>query len=201
MEPRQIEYKGSFIKVEDCPQDQKPEFAFIGRSNVGKSSLINLICGRKNLAYVSKQPGKTQLINFFQVDDIWYLVDLPGYGYAKVSQKTRASWRKMIEYYFKNRKSLQCAFVLIDSNVPPQAIDLEFINQLGSWQVPFVIVYTKTDRLRAGELAKNIEAFQKAMLESWDSLPEQFISSATKKKGKEELIDFIGQILNQTVGK
>lgn len=189
-----VEFRGSFPREESAPQDGLPEFAFIGRSNVGKSSLINMLCNRKEIAKVSNKPGKTQLLNYFLVNNHWYLVDLPGYGYAKVSKDTRKSWGKMIEYYFKNRKPLQCAMVLIDSNIPPQKIDIEFINWLGANQVPFSIVYTKIDRLSRNQAQHNVTEIQKALLAHWNELPPQFITSASKATGREELLSFIDNV-------
>ncbi|HHH50121.1 MAG TPA: YihA family ribosome biogenesis GTP-binding protein [Saprospiraceae bacterium] len=191
-------YVASYPSENKCPKDKKPEFAFIGRSNVGKSSLINLLTDRKELAKVSKKPGKTQMINYFLINEQWYLVDLPGYGYAKISKKTRAKWGKMIENYLKHRLYLQCAFILLDANVPPQKIDINFINWMGEQRVPFVIVYTKTDRLQNKiQLNKNIEAIQNELLKYWNELPQQFISSATKRKGKDEILDFIDEVVTK----
>lgn len=187
-------FVGSFPNERLCPKDSKPEYAFIGRSNVGKSSLINMLCDRKDLAKVSNKPGKTQMLNYFLVDKEWYLVDLPGYGYAKISKKKRFEWEKMIEGYLLKRQTLGCAFVLIDLNVPPQEIDIEFINWMGKMQVPYVIVFTKTDRLKKNELNKNLAAFQKELHKYWNELPEQFLTSSTKRTGQEELLQFIQEI-------
>lgn len=181
----------SHTTISQCPPADKPEYAFIGRSNVGKSSLINMLCNRNKLAKVSQTPGKTQLINYFLINEFWYLVDLPGYGYAKVSKTSRAKWQKMIRDYLSKRLNLQCTFVLIDSRIPPQKIDIEFINWLGEMFIPYVIVYTKTDKLKAQELAQNVENFQAALLEHWEALPQQFYSSATKKTGQEDILNFI----------
>lgn len=197
MEIKQAEYVGSFVRQDQCPKDDKPEYAFIGRSNVGKSSLINALVGRKELAKVSKKPGKTQTINYFLVNEDWYLVDLPGYGYAKVSQQQRASWQKMIEYYLSKRETLQCAFVLVDANIPLQANDVQFMNWLGEKRVPFVIVYTKCDRLSGNELEKNLKAIRTELSKYWTQLPEQFRTSAMKNMGKEQVLDFIGEINRQ----
>ena len=188
------EYYGSFIDVASCPDIAQPEFAFIGRSNVGKSSIINLLCGKKDLAHVSKQPGKTRLINYFKVNDDWFLVDLPGYGYAKVSQKTRGSWKKMIYGYFEKRENLFCTFILIDSNIPPQKIDIDFINWFGEKGIPFALVYTKTDRLTKKEKETNLENIRKALLEYWSELPAEFETSATKGVGGQAILDFIKQV-------
>lgn len=185
-------YMGSFPKVEKCPKGDRPEYAFIGRSNVGKSSLINMLTGRNSLALVSKKPGKTQMINFFGIDEeSWYLVDLPGYGYAKVSKKHRASFGKMIEFYMIHRRTMQCAFVLIDCNIKPQKIDIEFINFLGQNRVPFVIVFTKSDKTKPLAVQANIKAFQEEMLQYWDDLPQQFVTSAKKETGRDEVLEFI----------
>ncbi|MEL6867885.1 MAG: ribosome biogenesis GTP-binding protein YihA/YsxC [Bacteroidota bacterium] len=195
-------YIGSYTAESQCPKDGLPEYAFIGRSNVGKSSLINRLCGRKDLARVSKSPGKTQTLNFFQIDESWYIVDLPGYGYAKVSKKRRQNWERMIETYFVKRATLGCAIVLIDANLPPQAIDVEFINWLGQRFVPFVIVYTKTDRLRSqNKLEQNIKTIQGELLKYWNELPQQFITSSTKGEGVEELLDFIHSTNQQLLSK
>ena len=151
MEIKYADFVGSYPSLNQCPQSRQPEYAFIGRSNVGKSSLINMITGRKGLAKVSNTPGKTQFINYFQINGNWHLVDLPGYGYARISKSKRAAWEKMIANYLQNRANLVCTFVLLDAYIPPQPIDMEFINWLGEIQIPFVIVYTKTDRIRGGE--------------------------------------------------
>ncbi|MBK6620706.1 MAG: YihA family ribosome biogenesis GTP-binding protein [Saprospirales bacterium] len=197
MEVKQAEYIGSFVRQDHCPKDEKPEYAFIGRSNVGKSSLINYLVGRKELAKVSKKPGKTQTLNYYLVNQDWYLVDLPGYGYAKVSQQQRASWMKMIEYYLSKREVLQCAFVLLDANIPLQANDLQFMNWLGQKQVPFVIVFTKCDRSSKLALDKNLRNIRAQLSAHWQTLPEQFISSASKSKGREEILEFIDGINRQ----
>ncbi len=195
MEIKEVEYINSFVKLSDCPTDGKPEFAFIGRSNVGKSSLINLLCGRKALALVSKQPGKTQCINYFNVDDFWYLVDLPGYGYAKVSQKKRQKWMKMLKNYLRLSPQLMCTFVLIDANVKPQKNDIHFINWLGENQIAFVIVYTKIDRLKAIQKKKNILAFQEALLEYWEEMPQEFETSSVLRLGATPILDFIDSVI------
>ncbi|MCB9275945.1 MAG: YihA family ribosome biogenesis GTP-binding protein [Lewinellaceae bacterium] len=197
MDIKQVAFAGSFPAESQCPRDGKPEYAFIGRSNVGKSSLINSITGRKNIAHTSNTPGKTQLINYFLVNSDWYLVDLPGYGYARISKTKRQQWEMMIRGYLSKRANLQCAFILIDSNIPPQQLDIEFVNWLGEKQVPFVIVYTKTDRLKPEELESNVERIRAALLEYWNELPQQFVTSAVKREGKEEILHFIGQINQQ----
>jgi GTP-binding protein len=192
----EAEYIGSYPSENKCPVSDKPEFAFIGRSNVGKSSLINLILNRNELARTSKKPGKTQYINFYLVKNSWYLVDLPGYGYAVNSKSNRNKWLQMVQGYLRNRQNLICIFLLIDGNVEPQPNDLEFIDWLGVKQLPFVIVYTKMDRLKPEEKMKNIEAFRKEMLNTWEELPTEFISSSRDKTGKNELVDYIAKLCN-----
>ena len=187
-------YAGSYPTEGQCPKDMKPEYAFIGRSNVGKSSLINMLVGRKNLAHISKKPGKTQMINYYLIDRKWYLVDLPGYGYAKISKKKRHEWRRMVEGYLQKRMNLFCAFILIDANVTPQAIDLEFINWMGSVGVPFGIVFTKVDKSKPDMIQQNIENFKARMLEEWEQLPDLFETSAVDQGGKETLLSFINRI-------
>ena len=192
----EVNFVGSFERESQCPQDGIPEYAFIGRSNVGKSSLINMLCNRKGLAKVSNTPGKTQTINFFRVDDSWHLVDLPGYGYAKISKKMRQRWENMIERYLITRPQLQVVFVLLDSRHELQKIDLEFINWLGERRIPFVIVYTKTDKLKKSQIEDHIEKIQKGLLQYWNSLPDQFVTSSEKKEGRQEILDFIGDLNN-----
>lgn len=190
-------YVGSVVNVRDCPPPDRPEYAFIGRSNVGKSSLINLLTGRKALAKVSHTPGKTQTINHFLINDAWYLVDLPGYGYARISKTMRQKWKRFIQSYLLKRENLQCVFVLVDSRIPPQERDLAFMNWLGEIRVPFVIVFTKTDDRKYQP--ENIEVFNKKMLESWTALPQQFLTSSKKKLGRTELLQFIETINEQFV--
>ncbi|HPW86202.1 MAG: YihA family ribosome biogenesis GTP-binding protein [Chitinophagales bacterium] len=182
---------GSFPKTDDCPDTKLPEFAFIGRSNVGKSSLINLLTHRKDLAKVSQTPGKTQNINLFLIDESWHLVDLPGYGYARVSKTTREVFDKMIRYYITKRPQLSLLFVLVDGSISPQKIDLDFIDWLGEHQVPFAIVFTKTDKEKNLQVQKNIRQFKQKMLEKWEALPEMFVTSAEKNRGGRELLDYI----------
>ncbi len=182
---------GAFPKTDDCPKTEFPEFAFIGRSNVGKSSLINLITNRKELAKVSKTPGKTQTINFFLIDESWHLVDLPGYGYARVSKSTREVFSKMIKYYLSHREQLLNVFVLIDSTISPQKIDLEFINWLGEMRIPFSVIFTKSDKDKALAIQKNIKQFKAKMLENWTSLPDMILTSAEKNRGSKEIMEFI----------
>ncbi len=181
----------------DCPPADKPEYAFIGRSNVGKSSLINMLTNKTGLAKISSTPGKTQLLNHFEIVSSdkkkWFLVDLPGYGYAAtVSQKSRNNWGNMIESYIRKRENLVCVFVLIDSRHEPQAIDLEFINQLGEWQTPFVLVFTKSDKNKPGATDRNVAKFLEVLSEKWEESPPHFVTSATKKAGRKPLLDYIG---------
>jgi len=190
MTVKQAEYVISSPSVEKCPKPDKPEYAFIGRSNVGKSSLINMLCN-KDLAKTSASPGKTKLINHFIINNEWYIVDLPGYGYAKISQAQRKQWEKMIEDYLRKRKNLVNVFVLIDSRHKPQANDIEFVNKLGAWQVPFTLVFTKADKEKPKAVERNVNAFLDALKATWEILPKYFITSAAKKEGKEELLKFI----------
>ena len=192
-----IEFKGSFPEQRQAPQDGKPEFAFIGRSNVGKSSLINMLSDRRDIARISNVPGKTQHLNYYLVNDGWYLVDLPGYGYARVSKKLRRQWRLMMEHYFIKRETLQCVFVLLDGNIGPQKVDIEFINWLGELGIPFILVYTKTDRCKPHELEKNITAIRAALLEYWEELPPDICTSSTKRVGREEVLQIISETLER----
>jgi GTP-binding protein len=191
------QYIGSFPSESKCPVHEMPEFAFIGRSNVGKSSLINMILERNELAHTSKKPGKTQMINFFLIKRSWYLVDLPGYGYAVTSKSNRSKWLQMVQGYLKNRENLMCTFLLIDANVNPQSADIEFMDWLGTKQIPFVLVYTKTDRLKPDEKMKYIDLFRQETLQSWEELPKEFISSAKNKTGKNELVTYIAELCNE----
>jgi GTP-binding protein len=191
------EFLTSSSKTEQCPEANKPEFAFIGRSNVGKSSLINRLAGRKALAKISSTPGKTQLINHFVMDNTWYLVDLPGYGYAKVSKKNREKFNHLIRNYFKHRANLVCAFVLVDCRHEPQKIDLEFMEWLGVNQIPMVIIFTKMDKVSSSQLQKNINAMRKEMLKVWESMPQYFITSAEKGNGTDELLNYIQSLASQ----
>jgi GTP-binding protein len=179
-----------------CPKPDKPEFAFIGRSNVGKSSLINMITQRKKLAKTSGRPGKTQLINHFIIDDAWYLVDLPGYGYAKVSKSSRAAWGKMIEEYIINRENLQLVFVLIDSRLDPQKIDIEFVNWLGKKQIPLALAFTKADKQTKNKTMSSVAKFRKELLKTWSETPPIFVSSAETGLGREDLTEYIEEIIN-----
>lgn len=181
-----------------CPQDGKAEYAFIGRSNVGKSSLINMLTNRKGLAMTSSTPGKTMLINHFLINDEWYLVDLPGYGYARRGKEGRDKLRKIIEDYVLEREAMTNLFVLVDSRHEPQKIDLEFMEWLGENGVPFAIVFTKADKLGSGRLHLNITAYKEKLLESWDELPPIFVTSSEKGQGREELLSYIDSI-NRTL--
>lgn len=189
------EFVKSSTRLDQCPEPNIPEVAFIGRSNVGKSSLINMIVGKKGLAKVSSKPGKTQTINHFRVSDAWYLVDLPGYGFAGVSQTMRAAWSKMMDYYFSKRTNLVCVFVLIDSRLPPQKNDIEFLNWLGTTGAPIALVFTKIDKVNQRELAKSVEAFKQEFLKYWEDLPPVVLTSAEKKKGREEILSLIDDAL------
>ena len=185
------EFISSYADVRKCPPPDKPEFAFIGRSNVGKSSLINMLTLTKKLAKTSVKPGKTQTINHFLINKAWYLVDLPGYGYASVSKSTREGFGKMIEEYVLKRENLSCLFILIDPRVEPQKNDISFIGWAGNQGVPLAIIYTKSDKLSRNDLQKNIKQFEKAMLEQWEELPPTITTSAEKKTGREEILEFI----------
>lgn len=192
-----VHFVGSFSRESQCPESALPEYAFIGRSNVGKSSLINMLTGRKDIAKVSKQPGKTQLINYFKVEEEWHLVDLPGYGYAKISKRKREEWEKMIERYLVMRKQLFTAFVLIDSRHDLQLIDLEFINWLGERSIPWNIIYTKADKLKKREVSENVQRIERALLEHWDTLPQAFVTSSETRMGREDIINFISLLNNK----
>jgi GTP-binding protein len=181
-----------------CPSDGKPEFAFIGRSNVGKSSLINMLTGNKKLAKTSSTPGKTQLINHFEINKEWYLVDLPGYGFAKVSKQTRAKFEAFISEYLLNRETLMNVFVLIDCRLEPQKIDVEFMNWCGEKQIPFCIVFTKIDKVSSSILGKNLAKYKKELLKYWDEIPPVFTSSSESTFGKEKILNYIEQI-NQSL--
>lgn len=187
--------------VTKCPTERLPEYAFIGRSNVGKSSLINMLTNHKNLAKTSGRPGKTQLINHFKINSNWFLVDLPGYGYAKVSKKTKEVFQEFITDYFETREQLVCAFVLIDIRLEAQKIDLEFITYLGETEVPFCIVFTKADKISKGKIAASIAAYQKQLFaNNWAEMPQHFVTSATEATGKDDLLNFIDGV-NEDVFK
>ncbi len=180
--------------ITKCPEDGKPEYAFIGRSNVGKSSLINMLTDRKGLAKTSGTPGKTQLINHFLINNEWYLVDLPGYGYARTSRSNRSKWEKFISEYLSKRETLINIFVLLDSRLEPQKIDLEFMTWCAEEQLPFSMVFTKIDKLSSSALQKNLAAYKKEMLKLWAEMPPVFTTSAESKFGREKLLNYIGQI-------
>ena len=185
-------------QVAKCPKDRLPEYAFIGRSNVGKSSLINMLTNYKNLAKTSGRPGKTQLINHFKIDDRWFLVDLPGYGYARVSKNTKQVFQRFITDYFEQREQLVSAFVLVDIRHEPQKIDVEFMQWLGERAIPFAIIFTKADKLKPQAIERNVAAYKEALLDWWEEFPPYFVTSAQNKTGKEELTQYIEQT-NQTI--
>lgn len=201
-------YVKSSPGYKDCPAADRPEYAFIGRSNVGKSSLINMLTNKKGLAKISATPGKTQLLNHFEIvsrstlqhgrkkDMKWYLVDLPGYGYATVAQSARRNWGNMIESYIRKRENLVCLFVLIDSRHEPQAVDLDFIAQLGEWEIPFVLAFTKTDKNKPGATKRNVAEFLGALSDKWEEPPPYFLTSALKKDGRKEILGYIEQLNN-----
>ncbi len=175
-----------------CPKPDRPEYAFIGRSNVGKSSLINMLVNNDKLAKTSGNPGKTQLINHFNIDNRWYIVDLPGYGFAKVSQAQRRKWEKMIEDYLRKRENLMNVFILIDSRHSPQKLDLEFVNKLGEWGIPFCLIFTKADKENQRVVSANVKDFLTSMRETWQFLPQHFVTSVIKKMGRNKILDLIG---------
>lgn len=186
--------------VAKCPKDRLPEYAFIGRSNVGKSSLINMLMQRKSLAKTSGRPGKTQLINHFLVNKNWYLVDLPGYGYARVSKSSKKTFQKFITDYFKKRKQMVLAFVLVDSRHEPQPIDMEFMQWLGHGGIPFHIIFTKADKMKPKALKRNIEAYTEKMLETWEEMPVYFVTSASNATGRDEVLNYIEELNSNLTG-
>ena len=188
-------------EVSKCPKEPLPEYAFIGRSNVGKSSLINMLTKHKNLAKTSSKPGKTQLINHFKINNNWFLVDLPGYGYARVSKKSKAVFQQFVTDYFEKREQMVCAFVLIDIRLEAQKIDLEFFTYLGVTEVPFCIVFTKADKIGKTKIHSHVEAYRKQVLASgWEEMPQHFVTSATEATGKDDLLSYIDEI-NQEMFK
>ena len=193
MKIKSADFVISNTDIDKCPKERIPEYAFIGRSNVGKSSLINMLTGRKSLAKTSGKPGKTKLINHFKINDNWFLVDLPGYGYAKVSKKNRSIFAKFIYEYLEKRENLICTFVLVDSRHKPQKIDMLFMEWLGQNQIPFVIIFTKMDKLSSSQLNKNITKYKTEMLKTWEDIPQTFRSSAESGLGKSEILKFIEQ--------
>jgi GTP-binding protein len=196
MDIKSAAFVSSFTDYQQCPEIDIPEYAFVGRSNVGKSSLINMLLDRKNLAKTSQTPGKTQLINFFLINNSWHLVDLPGYGFAKVKKAIRKDFNRIIKDYAEFRTNLVCLFVLIDARHKPQQNDLQFMQWLGERQIPFAIIFTKTDKLKELALERNIQFYKQEMLKEWESLPDLFLTSAENKRGRDELLDYIGR-LNQ----
>ena len=198
MEIKSAEFVISNTDVQKCPDGTRPEYAFIGRSNVGKSSLINMLTARKRLAMTSQKPGKTQLINHFIINNDWYLVDLPGYGYAQRGKENRENLRRIIESYILLRPQLTCLFVLLDCRHAPQKIDLEFMEWLGENEVPFAIIFTKTDKISKGRLQENLDAYRRKMLETWEELPNILTSSSENKDGREEILHYIDEINRQT---
>lgn len=194
---KKAEFVVSNTNPDKCPTGNLPEFAFIGRSNVGKSSLINMLVNRKNLAKTSSTPGKTQTINHFIINDAWYLVDLPGYGYASTSKAAKEAWPQMISTYLKKRETLQNTFVLIDCRLDPQANDLDFINWIGKQELPFSIVFTKIDKLSRTALTKTVGTWERTLKKTWEHMPPAFFSSAEKKTGRDELLQYIDTILKK----
>ena len=197
MKIKSAEFVISNQDVNKCPNKNLPEYAFIGRSNVGKSSLINMLTDRKSLAKTSGRPGKTQLINHFIINQNWYLVDLPGYGYARVSKSSKKIFQKFITAYFEQREQLVSAFVLIDIRHEPQSIDLKFMEWLGENNLPFSIVFTKADKLKPKAIENHVEAYKTILLETWEEMPNYFITSSSKSIGKDELLAYIGSINNE----
>ncbi|MGB0896123.1 MAG: ribosome biogenesis GTP-binding protein YihA/YsxC [Flavobacteriaceae bacterium] len=196
MKIKSAEFVVSNSVVAKCPKDRLPEYAFIGRSNVGKSSLINMLTNKKSLAKTSGKPGKTQLINHFIINKNWFLVDLPGYGYARVSKKSKKTFQKFITDYFEKREQMLCAFVLVDCRHEPQKVDLEFMEWLGINQVPFNIIFTKADKLKPEALKRNVARYREIMLETWEECPQHFVTSSSNYHGKEELLNYIDAINN-----
>ena len=189
------EFVISNSEVSKCPAERLPEYAFIGRSNVGKSSLINMLTNHKSLAKTSGRPGKTQLINHFKINNNWFLVDLPGYGYARVSKKTKDTFQKFITDYFEKREQLVCAFVLIDIRLEAQAIDLEFITYLGEYEVPFCIIFTKADKISKTKIDSHVAAYKKKLLaNNWEEMPPYFVTSSTEGTGKDSVLSYIDEI-------
>ena len=211
MKIKKAQYVISNPDFEKCPKADRPEFAFIGRSNVGKSSLINMLCNNEKLAKTSASPGKTQLINHFEIisqslnvanngiEYEWYLVDLPGYGFATTSLRSRRRWEQMIENYIRKRENLTMLFVLIDSRHSPQKIDLAFLENLKIWQIPFTLIFTKIDKENQSLVSKNIKSFLEAMKKTWQFLPQHFTSSAVKKTGKEKILTYIDEVVKQLI--
>lgn len=191
---KNVKFLKSEVDYKKCPADNRPEFAFIGRSNVGKSSLINMLANHKDLAKISSKPGKTQTINHYDVDKLWYLVDLPGYGYASISKTMREKWEKMIDNYLKHRKNLQLVFVLIDIRLEPQEIDINFINKLGELGLPFSLIFTKADKIGKNKGAISVRNFCRKLMETWEDLPPFFVCSSVDGRGKNDVLNYIQQI-------
>ncbi len=191
---KSAEFICSNTQISKLPPPLKPEYAFIGRSNVGKSSLINMITGKKGLAKTSQTPGKTQLINHFLINENWYLVDLPGYGYARISKSKKEDWNKYIRNYLEKRENLQCVFILIDSRLEPQKIDLDFCASLGERGIPFVLVFTKADKQNKSKTAHHVALFRKSLLAWFEDVPQHFITSAETQEGKEEILNFVDEV-------
>lgn len=200
MEITSADFVKSSSQLEECPAPKIPEYAFIGRSNVGKSSLINLLTKRRKLAKTSSTPGKTQLINHFLVNETWYLVDLPGYGWAQVSKKEKEKWKKMIEDYLLGRENLACVFLLVDSRHEPQQLDIAFMEWMGEEEVPFAVVFTKADKLGKTQIQSNVSKYKKVMLNTWEELPTMFITSSEEKVGGDDILEFIGNV-NESIGE
>lgn len=201
MKIKSAEFVISNSEVSKCPDSSLPEYAFIGRSNVGKSSLINMLTARKSLAKTSGRPGKTQLINHFLINGEWHLVDLPGYGYARVSKNVKKTFQKFITAYFEQRKQMLCAFVLIDSRHEAQPIDMEFMQYLGEQGIPFCIIFTKADKLKPKALERNVASYKVQMLESWEEMPQYFITSAENGTGRDEVLEYIDSLNQQFTGE
>ena len=199
MKIKSAEFSISNSRADRCPDGNMPEFAFIGRSNVGKSSLINMLTGRKGLAMTSSTPGKTMLINHFIINGEWYLVDLPGYGYAKRSKRDTEALGRMIRYYVTERSQLTCLFVLVDSRHTPQKIALDFITMLGEEGVPFGIIFTKADKSSGSKVAQNVKAFRQKLLETWEEMPPYFITSSENGKGREEVLGYIEEVMKHII--
>ena len=199
MKIKSAEFELSNSDYKKCPDTNWKEYAFIGRSNVGKSSLINMLTNKRKLAKISSSPGKTQLVNHFRINNAWYLVDLPGYGYAKISKTAREKFGKLIRGYILNREQLMILFVLVDVRHDPQKIDLEFMDWLGEEAVPFAIVFTKADKLSSSKLSNSLKSYKEAMMENWESMPKTFVSSAVNKTGQEEILNYIGELNEVTL--
>jgi GTP-binding protein len=201
LKPKEVRHLGTFPSWELCPDANLPEFAFAGRSNVGKSSLINLLLGRKDIARTSAKPGKTQAINLYQVSGRWLLADLPGYGYAKTSRNERIRWQEMMHHYFTNRRNLALVFQLVDASIEPKRADLEFAADLGERQIPMAVVFTKTEKDKPQIIERNKSQFQETMLEEWEELPPMFATSSKSKEGREQLLEFIESTRQSLNGK